>query len=53
MTKQKNAEYDGEWVELLMTNWQGRAPLITGPNGSIDPMQGEISSRWHARWPSR
>ena len=42
VTKQKNAEYDGEWVELLMTNWQGRAPLITGPNGSIDPMQGEI-----------
>ena len=42
VTKQKNAEYDGEWTELLMTNWQGRAPLITGPTGSIDPMQGEI-----------
>jgi len=42
VTKQKNAEYDGEPVELLMTNWHGRAPLITGRNGNVDPMQGEI-----------
>lgn len=42
VTKQKNAEFDGEWMELLMTNWHDRAPLITGPTGSIDPMQGEI-----------
>lgn len=43
-TKQKNTEYSDEWIELLMTSWDGRAkaPLMTGPNGSIDPMQGEI-----------
>jgi len=41
-TKQKNAEYTDEWTDLLMTNWQDRAPLITGPTGFIDPMQGEV-----------
>ena len=42
VTKQKNAEYTDEWIDLMMTNWQDKAPLITGPNGNIDPMQGEI-----------
>jgi len=42
VTKQKNAEYDDEWTELLMTNWRDRAPLITGMNGEIDPMQGDV-----------
>ena len=42
VTKQKNAEYDGEWQDMLMTNWHDRAPLITDMTGSIDPMQGEV-----------
>lgn len=41
-TKQKNVEYDDEEIGLLMVNYERRAPLITGPNGNIDPMQGEI-----------
>lgn len=41
-TKQKNAEQDDTEIDLLMVNWQDRAPLITGLNGHIDPMQGEI-----------
>lgn len=41
-TKQKNVEYDDEEIGLLMVNYERRAPLITGPNGSIDPMQGEV-----------
>lgn len=43
-TKQKNAEQLEEPLPLMMVNWVDRnAPLITGPNGNIDPMQGEIS----------
>lgn len=42
-TKQKNAEQLGEAIPLLMVNWAERkAPLITGPNGNVDPMQGEV-----------
>lgn len=42
VTKQKNAEQTDEEIDLLMVNWQDRAPLITGPTGTIDPMQGEV-----------
>ena len=42
VTKQKNAEQDNEEIDLLMVNWHDRAPLITGPTGTIDPMQGEV-----------
>lgn len=42
VTKQKNAEQSDEEIDLLMVNWQDRAPLITGPTGTIDPMQGEV-----------
>lgn len=41
-TKQKNAEYDDTEIDLLMVNWNDRAPLITGPTGTIDPMQGDV-----------
>ena len=42
VTKQKNAEMLDEPIDLLMTNWRDAAPLITGPTGRIDPMQGEV-----------
>lgn len=42
VTKQKNAEQLDEDIDLLMVNWEGRAPIITGPTGNIDPMQGDI-----------
>jgi hypothetical protein len=42
VTKQKNAEQLDEELDLLMVNWHDRAPLITGPTGTIDPMQGEV-----------
>jgi hypothetical protein len=42
VTKQKNVEYSENEINLLMINWHGEAPLITGPNGNVDPMQGEI-----------
>lgn len=45
-TKQKNAEQLDEPIQLLMlsaeADWGIDAPIITGPTGSIDPMQGEI-----------
>lgn len=42
-TKQKNAEQLEDAIPLLMVNWENRsAPIITGPGGSVDPMQGEI-----------
>lgn len=57
-TKQKNAEQLDEAVPLMMIDFSGldaplldgiepvrgliKAPVITGPNGHIDPMQGEI-----------
>ena len=44
-TKQKNAEQLQEPIPLLMTSYdlgEGQtAPLITSPNGSIDPMEGD------------
>lgn len=42
VTKQKNAEQLDEEIDLLMVNWHDRAPIITGPTGTIDPMQGEV-----------
>ena len=42
VTKQKNAEQTDDEIDLLMVNWHDRAPLITGPTGTIDPMQGEV-----------
>lgn len=42
-TKQKNAEQMDEAMPLLMrSDEQFSAPYITGPNGSLDPMQGHI-----------
>ncbi|WP_457066867.1 AAA family ATPase [Mycobacteroides abscessus] len=42
-TKQKNAEQMDEAMPLLMrSDEQFNAPYITGPNGSLDPMQGHI-----------
>lgn len=44
-SKQKNAEQLENAVPLLMINSPAEgitAPLITGPNGNIDPMQGEV-----------
>ena len=42
-TKQKNAEQMDEAMPLLMrSDDQFNAPYITGPNGSLDPMQGHI-----------
>ncbi|SKX80505.1 gp54 protein [Mycobacteroides abscessus subsp. bolletii] len=42
-TKQKNAEQMEEAMQLLMrSDDQFNAPYITGPNGSLDPMQGHI-----------
>lgn len=42
-TKQKNAEQMEEAMPLLMrSDDQFNAPFITGPNGSLDPMQGHI-----------
>ncbi|AIM50488.1 DNA primase/helicase [Mycobacterium phage Zonia] len=46
-TKQKNAEALEEAIALMMVSYEDedagiKAPLITGPNGSVDPMQGEI-----------
>lgn len=43
VTKQKNAEQLDEEIDLLMVNWEPRnAPIITGPTGTIDPMQGDV-----------
>lgn len=42
VTKQKNAEMLDEEISLLMVNWRDQAPIITGPTGTIDPMQGDI-----------
>ncbi|AYP70041.1 DNA polymerase/primase [Mycobacterium phage CRB2] len=45
-SKQKNAEQLENPLPLLMINHplgdQISAPLITGPNGDVDPMQGEV-----------
>ncbi|UJQ86576.1 DNA primase/helicase [Mycobacterium phage PenguinLover67] len=45
-SKQKNAEQLENPLPLLMINHplgdQVSAPLITGPNGDVDPMQGEV-----------
>lgn len=45
-SKQKNAEQLEHPLPLLMMNYplgdQLSAPLITGPNGDVDPMQGEV-----------
>uniref|UniRef100_A0AAU8GQJ2 DNA primase/polymerase n=1 Tax=Mycobacterium phage BobbyK TaxID=3158892 RepID=A0AAU8GQJ2_9CAUD len=45
-SKQKNAEQLENPLPLLMINYElpggVSAPLITGPNGSVDPMQGEV-----------
>jgi AAA domain len=45
-SKQKNAEQLENPLPLLMINFslgdQLSAPLITGPNGDVDPMQGEV-----------
>ncbi|AHB79371.1 DNA primase/polymerase/helicase [Mycobacterium phage JAMaL] len=45
-SKQKNAEQLENPLPLLMINHElpdgVSAPLITGPNGSVDPMQGEV-----------
>lgn len=45
-SKQKNAEQLENPIPLLMINHplpqDVSAPLITGPNGSVDPMQGEV-----------
>ncbi|QGH75304.1 DNA polymerase/primase [Mycobacterium phage Quesadilla] len=45
-SKQKNAEQLEHPLPLLMINHplgdQISAPLITGPNGDVDPMQGEV-----------
>jgi hypothetical protein len=44
-TKQKNAEQLDDAIPLRMLNWPGNdinAPIITGPNGDVDPMQGDI-----------
>lgn len=42
-TKQKNAEQLDHPIPLLMVNWEAvDAPIITGPNGAVDPMQGDV-----------
>lgn len=42
-TKQKNSEQLEHPIPLMMCNWEPRhAPIITGPGGSVDPMQAEI-----------
>lgn len=45
-SKQKNAEQLEDAIPLLMMNFDlpgdTRAPLITSPSGTIDPMQGEV-----------
>ncbi|AYD82050.1 DNA polymerase/primase [Mycobacterium phage Saguaro] len=42
-SKQKNCEQLDDAIPLLMRQASGiDAPLITGPNGDVDPMQGEI-----------
>ncbi|QWY84399.1 DNA primase/helicase [Mycobacterium phage Knocker] len=44
-SKQKNAEQLDDPIPLRMMNWPGEginAPIITGPNGDVDPMQGDI-----------
>ncbi|QHB36752.1 DNA primase/helicase [Mycobacterium phage Lephleur] len=42
-TKQKNSEQLAEPLPLMMVNWEPRnAPIITGPTGTVDPMQGDI-----------
>lgn len=44
-TKQKNAEQLDDAIPLRMLNWPGddiNAPIITGVNGDVDPMQGDI-----------
>lgn len=42
-TKQKNAEQLSDVIPMLMVNWESRnAPIITGPGGAVDPMQGEV-----------
>ncbi|AGU91969.1 DNA polymerase/primase [Mycobacterium phage Adawi] len=45
-SKQKNAEQLENPIPLLMINHplpqDVSAPLITGPNGNVDPMQGEV-----------
>jgi hypothetical protein len=45
-SKQKNAEQLENPIPLLMINHHLEgdvsAPLITGPNGNVDPMQGEV-----------
>ena len=43
VTKQKNAEQPEHGIGLLMrTHDEINAPIITGPNGETDPMQGEV-----------
>jgi hypothetical protein len=45
VTKQKNAEYTSEAIDLLMishdTTPEDSAPIITGMGGDVDPMVGE------------
>lgn len=44
-TKQKNSEQLDDPIPLRMVNWPGNginAPIITGINGDVDPMQGDI-----------
>ncbi|UXE04428.1 DNA primase/helicase [Mycobacterium phage Funsized] len=44
-TKQKNSEQLDDPIPLRMLNWPGNdinAPIITGVNGDVDPMQGDI-----------
>lgn len=42
-TKQKNIEQTEEGIPLLMRNHEPvGAPIITAPNGEIDPMQGDV-----------
>lgn len=44
-SKQKNSEQLDEAIPLLMKRYDEagiKAPLITGPNGDVDPMQGEV-----------
>jgi hypothetical protein len=43
ITKQKNAEQLDEPIHLLMVNHEPvGAPIITGPNGGLDPMRDDI-----------
>jgi len=42
-TKQKNSEQLDHPIPLMMCNWEPRsAPIITGPGGTVDPMQADI-----------